>query len=74
MTVAASIDPRVWLLQRGWTEYPREGCESYWRRSPNEPGWEGGWNLGGAVHRQLEAENTALLKSMGLYRSPVRRR
>lgn len=69
-----AIDPREWLKARGWTEFqPAKGGEPYWRRGPNEDGWEGGWNLSGAVHQQLDAENRVLLLAMGLYRPPTRR-
>ena len=67
-----SIDPEDWLRRRGWMKFTRRGGEAYWRKTPNEDGWEGGWNLGGAVHQELEAENRELLKRMGLYRPPTR--
>lgn len=71
MSTATAIDPEAWLGARGWIRYEgRAGV--YWRRTPNEPGWEGGWNIGGAVHQQLERENRELLERMGLYRPPAR--
>lgn len=73
MTTATPIDPAEWLRARGWTRYDGRAGE-YWRRTPNEPGWEGGWNLGGAVHQELEADNRALLMRMGLYQPPTKRR
>lgn len=61
------IDPEAWLRARGWTKFtPRRG-DPYWRTTPNEPGWEGGWNLGGAVHRELEKDNKQMLQAMGLW-------
>lgn len=69
------VDPRAWLTARGWTEFtPSRLGKPYWRRTPNEAGWEGGWNLSGAVHQQLEMENRAVLMTMGLYQPPTRSR
>lgn len=68
-----AIDPVEWLTARGWTRYSGKSGD-YWRRTPNEPGWEGGWDIGGAVHMQLEAENKTMLQLMGLYRPPTRRK
>lgn len=67
------IDPEAWLRARGWMKFERSrGGDPYWRKTPNEPGWEGGWDLGGAVHMELERENRELLIRMGLYRPPTR--
>lgn len=66
-----AIDPAEWLRARGWTRYESAAGE-YWRRTPNEPGWQGGWNLCGAVHQELEADNRETLKQMGLYQPPTR--
>ena len=73
MSETAAIDPAEWLRARGWTHYSGGKAGEYWRRTPNEPGWEGGWNLSGAVHLELEADNRETLKRMGLYRPPVRK-
>jgi hypothetical protein len=69
-----AVDPEHWLAERGWLRFTDRGGNVYWRKTPNEPGWEGGWNTGGAVHQELEAANTHLLKAMGLYRPPARRK
>jgi hypothetical protein len=68
------VDAEQWLTKRGWLRFEDRGGNVYWRKTPNEPGWEGGWNTGGAVHQELEAENARLLKAMGLYRPPTRRK
>jgi hypothetical protein len=70
--MSESIDPVAWLEARGWTRYTNK-CGLYWRQTPNEYGWEGGWNTVGAVHVELEKDNRELLKRMGLYKPPTRR-
>ncbi len=74
MSETAVIDPAEWLRARGWTHYSGDEAGEYWRRTPPEPGWAGGWNLSGAVHQQLVVENRETLTRMGLYRPPVRGR
>ena len=71
---AERIDPEAWLVARGWQRFQHANGEVYWRQSPNEDGWVGGWNTSGAVHRTLEAQNVETLKAMGLYQPPARRR
>lgn len=67
------IDPKKWLQDRGWKEHNAGTPNSYWRTTPNELGWEGGWTLRGAVHAELEHDNRNTLIAMGLW-TPIAKR